>query len=60
MASDYISHVRSAAVADLEVVSVEYFVEQEKKTETDQETSSGSTHRTVGTFEQTSSNRSFA
>ena len=27
MAFDYISHVCSAAVADLEVVSIEYFVE---------------------------------
>ena len=27
MAFDYISHVRSAAVADLEVVSIEHFVE---------------------------------
>ena len=27
VAFDYVSHVRSAAVADLEVVSIEYFVE---------------------------------
>ena len=27
MAFDYVSHVCSAAVADLEVVSIEYFVE---------------------------------